>query len=90
MAELTEEQFEVRKMNCYHPWRIFHIPTGKEIAIPRSLTNGDGGVVSYTGPACFPRKRDALAWMRDDLPALLRQYNEGCDVDAEIAKEAEP
>ena len=44
------------------PWRIVS-PDGRELYAPTSLTNADGNAVSFNGPVCFDRKRDAIAYL---------------------------
>lgn len=74
---MTPDEFEVRRESCTtNPWRIYHTPSQRFVTIPKVLTNADGNEVRFQGPACFPRKRDALAWLRDELPALLPRTKE--------------
>jgi hypothetical protein len=71
---MTADEFAVQKLPfASNPWRIVHTSTGQTVSIPRSLVNADGKTVSFRGSACFPRKRDAVAWLRDELPALLAE-----------------
>ncbi len=58
---------EVRKLGyASNPWRIVHAPTGQEVSIPKTLDTSHG-VMQFNGPACFPRKRDAVAWLADRI-----------------------
>lgn len=56
---------EVRKLGyASNPWRIVYVPTGQELYAPKTLDTSHG-VMSFSGPVCFPRKRDAVAWLAE-------------------------
>lgn len=81
MSELRVEDFEVRKLNYSSGrWRVFYIPTNAPVTVWRTTVLFDGRAMPFKAPAAFDRKRDAVAWMRDELPRLLAEKNRGADV----------
>jgi hypothetical protein len=64
---------EVRKRGyASRPWRIVHVPTDREISEPKALDTSHG-VMRFSGPVCFSRKRDAVAWLGE---AIQRQAHD--------------
>jgi len=68
---LQAKDFDVRKLWGGNPWVVHHTPTDRVVTIPGDVPFLAGGRIPYQRRAGFRTKREALAWMRDELPSLL-------------------
>lgn len=73
------EDFHVRKRFGPNPWAVVYAPADcadRVVTVYQPHPGGDTRVPPVAKPATFARKRDALAWMTTELPALLAAENE--------------
>lgn len=62
--------FKVEKQGYSHgAWRVLH-SDGKQIWANQDIDHPFMGRVVIPGPVCFQRKRDALAWIEQQIAAL--------------------
>jgi len=46
------------------PWRVLDATTGEQVWRNEKFDHPQLGVIAISGPVCFERKRDAVAWVQ--------------------------
>ena len=56
--------YRVEKQDYSHgPWRVLDAATGEQVWRAEVFDHPNLGRIPISGPVCFERKRDALAWV---------------------------
>lgn len=78
-SELPLLRSLVVKKLCYaaNPWRVVEPRSGRQVYGWREATLSDGRVMPFRGPVCFPRKRDAEAWLAERIADAEKEVARG-------------